>query len=72
MITSSKPALVKTRIRRAIYWSVSFSVSGGRSGDLFSPMRSGNFLGLRYTTKHVIESHEIVELGTHSSNDVHR
>ena len=60
MITSSKPALVKTRIRRAMYWSVSFSVSGGRSGCLFSPMRSGKFRGLRYTAKHVTEFYDII------------
>lgn len=34
-----------------MYWSVSLSVSGGRSGDLFSPMRPG----LRYTVKHLRE-----------------
>lgn len=42
-----------------MYWSVSFSVSGGRAGDLFSPMRSGKFRGLRYTTKHVLDIHDM-------------
>jgi len=43
-----------------MYWSVSFNASGGRSGDLLSPMRSGKFRGLRYTTKHDIDFHDAI------------
>lgn len=46
-----------------MYWSVSFSVPGDRSGDLFSPMRSGKFRGLRYTTKHDLDFHGMIESG---------